>query len=67
MNYPLLTTQEAAAYIGLSPLTLKKWRRLNIGPEYHRIGHKCVRYAKHIIDAWLDARRNTAQAATGAV
>jgi len=35
---PLLTEEQAAKMLGLSPLTLKKWRRTSRGPRYYRLG-----------------------------
>lgn len=42
----LLTLDEAAGRIGVSPWTLKKWRAQGIGPKFVRLGGKLgpVRY-----------------------
>jgi hypothetical protein len=32
-QHPLLTTEEAAAYLGLAPQTLRNWRWQGIAPE----------------------------------
>lgn len=42
-SYPLLTEDDAAKLLNISPTTLKKWRRINRGPRYYRIG-TAVRY-----------------------
>lgn len=36
-NDALLTSTEAAKYLRRSPVTLERWRRLGIGPEYVRV------------------------------
>ncbi len=49
MDPRLLTTKEAAAYLSLSPNSLKKH-----GPAPVRIGGS-LRYDRHALDAWIDA------------
>ena len=40
---PLLTTEEAAAYLGLAPSTLATWRvRRSDGPRFLKIGRKVL-------------------------
>jgi hypothetical protein len=34
----LLPEVEAAKYLGVQPVTLKKWRHLKVGPEYITVG-----------------------------
>ena len=55
MNTNLLTTGQAAACLGISELTLAKWRRAGKGPYPTRLGHRTVRYDKAHLDAWLMA------------
>lgn len=50
---PLLTTKEAATYLGLKPCTLEKWRCQGIGPEWERIGTKSIRYHLSALDACI--------------
>ena len=42
----LLTTAEAAEFLGIAPGTLKLWRRraYRTGPDFIRLG-RCVRYS----------------------
>ena len=40
----LLTTEQAAEFLQISPATLVSWRRSNGPPPYHRIGRR-IRYA----------------------
>jgi predicted DNA-binding transcriptional regulator AlpA len=52
---PLLTTEEAAEYVGWSKHTLIYWRRHepDCGPPWVRIGRR-VFYRLTDIDAWAD-------------
>lgn len=58
----LLTTQEAATLLDLSPHTLAKWRSdperapKNGGPRYVRIGRGIgkVRYRRADLEKWVD-------------
>ena len=52
----LLTTQEAAAWLGLSPATLKKYRVAGGGPPFHKLG-RAVRYDVADLRDWANARR----------
>lgn len=47
-----LTTYEAAAYLGLSPNTLNRWRYSGGGPVYHKLG-RAVRYTKRDLHEFL--------------
>ena len=51
----MLSTQEAAEYIGASEGTLRYWRHLadGTGPKSFRIGKKLVYYAIDDLDQWL--------------
>jgi hypothetical protein len=40
----LLTTRQAAAWLGLSPSTLQDWRVYGGGPEFLKIGKRRVAY-----------------------
>lgn len=60
MQQPALLTQEqAAAFLGLSPRTLEAWRRTSHGPAFVRIGPRRVRYRQETIQAWLTAQEVT--------
>lgn len=54
--YPreLLTTKGAAAYLGLSPATLEKWRIRGVGPSYFRLGTKAIRYRQSDLDIFMN-------------
>ncbi len=53
-----LDTQEAAAWLGLSPKTLERYRVNGGGPEFKRLGAR-VRYLLAEVEAWASARRWT--------
>ena len=55
---PLLLTIDAAAFLGLKPQTLRKWRVTGAGPPYIRLGGPLgrVAYRRSDIDAWITAR-----------
>lgn len=51
---PLLSTEAAATYLGVSPGTLANWRTAKKGPPYALIG-SVVRYRKSAIDRYCEA------------
>ncbi len=51
----LLTTEEAAARLGLGKHTLEVWRMRREGPEFRKLGGKCVRYRLSDLEAFVDA------------
>jgi len=51
----VMTTIEAAAYVGLKKSTMERFRFLGQGPAYCKLGG-AVRYRKKDLDAWLDSR-----------
>ena len=51
-----LSTREAAAWLGLSPRTLDRYRVSGEGPAFHRFGSR-VRYLAADLDDWAAARR----------
>jgi hypothetical protein len=55
----LLTTAEAAAYLGRSPRTLQNWRNnLRTGPRYSGVRNG-IRYRLSDLDAWISANTRT--------
>ena len=54
-NPEFLTTDEAAAFLRLSPRTLEKQRVIGGGPKFRKFGRR-VMYAVSDLDAWADAR-----------
>lgn len=59
MKQTLLTTNEAAAYLGgLQPNTLEGWRVSGRGVPFVKIG-RLVRYRVEALDAYLEAQTRT--------
>lgn len=50
-----LTTQQAAAYLGLARSTLVRWRWSGDGPPFRKFG-RAVRYARADLDGWAAER-----------
>lgn len=53
----MLTTAEAAAYLGVAKNTLEKWRSYSDGPAYIKISRHCVRYHPSDLEAFVAERR----------
>jgi len=51
-----LNERAVALRLGVSPFTLRTWRRLGRGPAYMKFG-KAVRYRPEDVDAWMRAMR----------
>jgi len=54
----LLTNDEVAAMLRISPLTLKSWRNKNKGPKPYYLGDS-VRYKPADVEEWLEANLST--------
>jgi predicted site-specific integrase-resolvase len=54
MDTTTLTEREAAPRLGVSPHTLRTWRRLGRGPRYLKLG-KAVRYRPEDVEAYKAA------------
>lgn len=52
----ILTTPQAARYLGLAVSTLNKWRCFGDGPKFLKLG-RAVRYRQEDLDAFLMARQ----------
>lgn len=67
MPEPLLTTSEAAAYLGTSPRTLEDWRLTGGGPVFRKVGRRLVRYCRSDLACFVEegARINTAGGVPG--
>jgi excisionase family DNA binding protein len=52
----LLTTKEAAAYLGLSKAFLERDRWAGARIPFLRVGNRAVRYRQEDLDAYLDSR-----------
>ena len=59
-----LHTREAAAWLGLSPKTLERYRVSGERPHFHRFG-SWVRYLLADLEAWASARRRVSTSDRG--
>lgn len=57
----MLRPPRAAAFLGVSPRTLAKWRWEGVGPPFKRVGRAIV-YSPDDLDAWLSSRTFTSTA-----
>jgi len=58
-------TREAAAFLGLSPRTLDRYRVTGEGPAFHKFGTR-IRYARADLEAWAALRRRLSTSDDGA-
>lgn len=61
-NLPL-NEDEAAAVLGLSPITLANWRHQGKGPKCKRIGLRAIRYLPRDLIAFRDGEPAAQEAA----
>ena len=54
----LITSVEAAEYLGVQPVTVTLWRHRKIGPKYYKIG-RLIRYKQEDLDQWVEANGTT--------
>jgi len=50
----LFSTKAAAAYLGLQPVTLEKWRYERKQLPFVTVSPSCVRYRKADLDQWIE-------------
>ena len=55
-NANYMNTREVAAFLGLSPRTLDRYRVSGTGPKFHKFGNR-VRYFRADVQAWAAERR----------
>ncbi|PIE13495.1 MAG: hypothetical protein CSA68_11605 [Rhodobacterales bacterium] len=57
-NPPLImTSQEAATFLGVSDETMLRWRKDGFGPSYSQPNCRVVRYLRDDVVAWLEENR----------
>lgn len=56
----LLTSHEAARWLGFQEVTLRVWRQKRTGPEYLRVGEKAIRYRRSALEMWAERGRQEA-------
>ena len=59
-----MSTRGAAAFLGLSPRTLDRYRVSGEGPVFHKFGSS-VRYARSDLQSWAEARRRSSTSDDG--
>lgn len=65
MMNTLLTTLQAAQYLGLTARTMKVWRRLKKGPPFIRVGGRAVRYEPEAVRLWAQGGGQSIAVAEG--
>jgi predicted DNA-binding transcriptional regulator AlpA len=56
---PLLTEQEAAAYLKLTRRALQAWRYQGRGPRFVKISARAVRYRPEDLETWVETHLRT--------
>lgn len=52
----LLTMAEVTEILGISHMTLYRWRKAGRFPEPVRVGPNSVRWPASVVEEWIDAR-----------
>lgn len=55
----LISTKQAAVYLGVSDGTLRRWRSERFGPAYVHQSPRNVRYRKEDLERWVNERVRT--------
>jgi hypothetical protein len=63
MSGPVLTTAQAAEYVGLKPQTMRKLKCIGTGPKAYKQGRLTVYYPGDL-DEWLSVRLTLATPST---
>ncbi|MBU0513858.1 MAG: helix-turn-helix domain-containing protein [Proteobacteria bacterium] len=64
MDTLLLSTPEAARFLGISRRTLEKWRLTGGGPAYHKFGSR-VLYGTSDLAEWAATRKRNSTSDPG--
>ncbi len=59
---PLLNSDEAAEYVGLTNTNLRQLRFRGEGPDYYKPTERVVLYRKSDLDKWLESTKHTMSA-----
>jgi predicted DNA-binding transcriptional regulator AlpA len=59
----LMNEREAAAYLCYTVRALQNWRVRGGGPKFIKVSSRSIRYTRHDLNEWIEARKisNTAQ------
>ena len=52
----IMTTRQAASFLGVSKDSLVRYRKLGVGPDYAKLG-KLVRYTQEDLEGWVTRHR----------
>lgn len=52
----MITTKDAARYLGVKASALIAWRHRGTGPKFHRYSSRCIRYKRADLDDWIEAQ-----------
>ncbi len=63
--HELIPKSEAAHFLGLTERFLEVRRQQGGGPRYVAISSRCIRYRRHDLKAWADARVRVSTADDG--
>lgn len=50
-----LKTSDAAKLLGISKITLERWRHHNFGPPYVQVGSRLILYKRSDLIEWLES------------
>ena len=64
---PLLTENEAAAHLKLTPRALQAWRYQGRGPQFVKISARAIRYRLEDLHSWIEDRLRASTSDPGAV
>ncbi len=51
-----LDTVGTAAFLGVSPRTVERWRLKRVGPPFFKLSARSIRYSLKALRAWRDAQ-----------
>lgn len=52
----LLTSEQVARMLAMSPMTVRRLRMSGEGPPWIRVGKRAIRYRRGDVEAWLRRR-----------
>ena len=52
-----VTEKTAAGYLSISRTTMRCWRHQRVGPPYHVLGKRAIRYAVSDLQIFANSRR----------
>ena len=55
----MMTANELAEILHVSPRTLQQWRYRQQGPGYVKVSHRTVLYDREEVERWLATRTTT--------